>query len=133
MSNFITRCLLTAGAALLAIASFTPTSSAQIGIVIGRPRTQVIVEQPACQYGYYDYEPYECAPYGFYGPEFFYGGIFLGVGPWENYGYGHGWGEHRFEGNRYGYRNDNRYRGHEGNRGGNRGGNQNHNHGNHKQ
>ena len=36
---------------------------------------------PACAYGYYDYAPYACAPYGFYGPEWFAGGLFIGAGP----------------------------------------------------
>jgi hypothetical protein len=51
---------------------------------------------PVCSYGYYDYAPYACAPYGFYGPGYFYNGIFLGMGPWAGWGYGHGWGGHRF-------------------------------------
>jgi len=37
---------------------------------------------PDCPYGYYDTPPYACAPYGYYGPEWFSGGIFIGVGPW---------------------------------------------------
>jgi len=37
---------------------------------------------PVCQWGYYDYSPYACAPYGFYGPNWFSGGIFIGAGPW---------------------------------------------------
>ncbi len=85
-------------------------------VVIG-----VGVEPPVCEWGYYDYEPYDCAPYGFYGPEFFYGGLFIGVGPWENWGYSHGWGGHRFHGNRYGYRHDPRYHGHGGRKGGHSG------------
>lgn len=52
--------------------------------------------QPTCQYGYYGYPPYACAPRGFYGPDYFYNRIFVGVGPWANWGYTHGWGEHRF-------------------------------------
>ncbi|MGC2619912.1 MAG: hypothetical protein WA414_12785, partial [Acidobacteriaceae bacterium] len=58
--------------------------------------TVVIGVQPVCSYGYYDYAPYECAPVGFYGPGYFYNGIFLGMGPWAGWGYGHGWGSHRF-------------------------------------
>ena len=64
-----------------------------------RADAQVYVEvanQPVCQYGYYDYQPYACAPYGFYGQGYFYNGIFLGMGPWAGWGYGHGWGSHRF-------------------------------------
>jgi hypothetical protein len=37
---------------------------------------------PECPYGYFDYAPYDCAPYGYYGPDWFSGGIFLGAGPW---------------------------------------------------
>jgi hypothetical protein len=52
---------------------------------------------PVCQWGYYDYAPYACAPYGFYGPNWFSSGIFIGAGPWFHpyggfygrpYGYG---------------------------------------------
>jgi hypothetical protein len=38
--------------------------------------------EPVCPYGYFDYSPYTCAPYGYYGPEWFSGGAFIGVGPW---------------------------------------------------
>ena len=27
--------------------------------------------EPDCPYGYYDFSPYNCAPYGYYGPEWF--------------------------------------------------------------
>ena len=37
---------------------------------------------PNCAYGYYGYYPYACATYGYYGPEYFNGGVFLGAGPW---------------------------------------------------
>lgn len=37
---------------------------------------------PVCPYGYFDYAPYNCAPYGYYGPEWFSNGIFIGAGPW---------------------------------------------------
>jgi hypothetical protein len=37
---------------------------------------------PACPYGYYEAPPYACAPYGYYGPEWFTGGVFIGAGPW---------------------------------------------------
>ena len=42
---------------------------------------------PVCQYGYYPDYPYACAPYGYYGPNWFAGGVFIGAGPWY-----HGWG-----------------------------------------
>jgi hypothetical protein len=38
--------------------------------------------EPVCPYGYYDAAPYACAPSGYYGPEWFTGGVFLGAGPW---------------------------------------------------
>jgi hypothetical protein len=47
---------------------------AQISISIGAP--------PICPYGYFDFAPYDCSPYGYYGPDWFVGGIFLGAGPW---------------------------------------------------
>jgi hypothetical protein len=45
-----------------------------IGIGIGAP--------PVCPYGYFDYAPYDCAPYGYYGPDWYQGGMFIGAGPW---------------------------------------------------
>lgn len=74
--------------ALLAGLALAPAAQAQIVVNFG--------VQPACSYGYYDYEPYACAPMGFYGPGYFHNGIFLGMGPWADWGYGHGWGSHRF-------------------------------------
>ena len=38
--------------------------------------------EPVCPYGYFDYAPYNCAPYGYYGPTWFANGIFIGAGPW---------------------------------------------------
>jgi hypothetical protein len=51
------------------------------------PKTQAQVQvdigvAPECPYGYYDVAPYDCAPYGYYGPEWFTGGVFIGAGPW---------------------------------------------------
>ena len=37
---------------------------------------------PVCPYGYYDYAPYNCAPDGYYGPDWFPQGRFIGAGPW---------------------------------------------------
>jgi hypothetical protein len=64
---------LTAAAAGLCIAA-SPSTPAQVSVGIG--------VAPVCPYGYYDYAPYNCAPYGFYGPEWFSGGVFIGAGPW---------------------------------------------------
>lgn len=74
------------------LAGLTIASAAQAQIVInigGAP--------PRCAYGYYGYAPYACAPMGYYGPGYFYNGIFVGMGPWSGWGYSHGWGSHRFE------------------------------------
>jgi hypothetical protein len=78
-------------AVLLTCASSAP---AQVSINIG--------VAPVCPYGYFDYPPYECAPYGYYGPDWFAGGIFIGAGPWFH-------GPHGF----YGHV-DNRYDPHHG-------------------
>ena len=43
---------------------------------------------PVCPYGYYDYAPYNCSPYGYYGPDWFTGGLFIGAGPWFHGGHG---------------------------------------------
>ena len=74
--------------ALLAGLALAPAAQAQLVINIG--------VQPNCAYGYYGYAPYACAPDGYYGPGYFYNGIFLGMGPWGGWGYSHGWGSHRF-------------------------------------
>jgi len=77
--------------ALLSCARLGP---AQVGISIG--------VAPGCPYGYFDYEPYDCAPYGYYGPDWFVRGVFIGAGPWFH-------GRHGF----YGHV-DNRYDPHNG-------------------
>ena len=48
-------------------------------VIVPKVNAQVIisVNPPVCAYGYYDYSPYGCAPMGFYGPGYFYNGIFL--------------------------------------------------------
>lgn len=67
-------------------------------------KPQVVVNigpEPICPYGYFDYAPYYCAPYGYYGPDWFIGGVFVGAGPWFH-------GPHGFYGhvdNRYDPRN----------------------------
>ncbi len=89
--KFAIRSLLLVGTTtLFASLVLTPTANAQIVVSVSTP--------PVCSYGYYDYAPYACAPVGFYGSGYFFNGIFLGVGPWGNWGYNHGWGEHRFNG-----------------------------------
>ncbi len=65
------------------------TSSAQaqrfaIGVGVG---PAYVAGPPVCAYGYYPYYPYACAPYGYYGPSWFSGGIFIGAGPWFHGGF----------------------------------------------
>ena len=86
--------LLLCAAALLVPMGLVQTADAQISIQIGTP-------PPNCPYGYYNYAPYRCAPRGYWGSNYFYNGIFLGVGPWGGWGYEHGWGQHRFSGRVY--------------------------------
>jgi hypothetical protein len=71
-------------------------ASAQVAVEIGAP--------PVCPYGYYEEPPYNCAPDGYYGPEWFSGGVFFGAGPWfhgPDHFYGHV--DHRLD-YRRGYR-----------------------------
>ena len=56
------------------LAGGTALAPAQVSINIGVP--------PGCPYGYFNYAPYNCAPYGYYGPDWFNSGIFIGAGPW---------------------------------------------------
>jgi len=63
-------------------------SQAQVGVGIGvRVGPGYVAGPPACAYGYYDNYPYACAPYGFYGPNYFVDGLFVGVGPWYHWGH----------------------------------------------
>jgi hypothetical protein len=66
--------LLIAAIAVIGFAALAPMAQAQVGVEVG--------VAPDCPYGYYDVAPYACAPAGYYGPEWFDGGIFIGVGPW---------------------------------------------------
>jgi hypothetical protein len=61
---------------------------------------------PVCAYGYYPNYPYACAPYGYYGPSWFSGGVFIGAGPWYHGFYGrpgYGWGRGGYGWGRGGY------------------------------
>jgi len=55
-----------------------------IGVGVG---PGYVAGPPVCTYGYYSYYPYACAPYGFYGPDYFVDGIFIGAGPWYHWGH----------------------------------------------
>ena len=60
--------------ALLCFSASKSSAEVQISVNIG--------VEPVCPYGYYNYAPYGCAPFGYYGPTWFSGGVFLGAGPW---------------------------------------------------
>jgi hypothetical protein len=68
------KCLALAAVAGIFFTVTAPKTAAQVSVNVG--------VAPVCPYGYYDYAPYACAPYGYYGPEWFSGGVFIGVGPW---------------------------------------------------
>jgi hypothetical protein len=72
MSGF--RILAFAAVAGFLFAVTPPKAAAKIKVEIG--------VAPDCPYGYYDYAPYSCVPGGYHGPEWFTGGVFVGVGPW---------------------------------------------------
>src|ERR1700722_1806783 len=58
----------------IGVTATAPKAEAQVSVDIG--------VAPDCPYGYYDVAPYACAPAGYYGPEWFNDGIFIGTGPW---------------------------------------------------
>jgi hypothetical protein len=62
----------------VAVAALSATNAApsQVSVGVG------IGVAPVCPYGYFDYAPYDCAPYGYYGPDWFLNGLFIGAGPW---------------------------------------------------
>jgi hypothetical protein len=66
------------GAAALSAGCVVPGNySTQVSAGVG-----IAPDAPDCPYGYYDYAPYDCAAYGYYGPDWFVGGAFIGAGPW---------------------------------------------------
>ena len=78
----------------IAAAAFLPgrVAPSQISVGIG------LGGAPVCPYGYFDYAPYDCAPYGYYGPDWFVGGVYLGAGPWFHGPRGfHGHVDNRFD------------------------------------
>ncbi len=82
--------------ALVILFGPAPRAQAQITVQIG--------PAPVCPYGYFPYPPYQCAPWGYYGPEWFRGGIFIGAGPWfRGPRYWHGHVDEHFDPH-YGYR-----------------------------
>jgi hypothetical protein len=72
IKSFCTTAIVLAG--VVAATPGAGVSQISVGVNLGRA--------PACPYGYYDYAPYNCSPYGYYGPDWFNGGFFIGAGPW---------------------------------------------------
>jgi hypothetical protein len=68
------RFLLLAAVAGIGLTTTAQKAAAQVSVEVGAA--------PDCPYGYYDVPPYACAPAGYYGPEWFSGGVFIGAGPW---------------------------------------------------
>ena len=64
-------------AAAAAVFILLPAQSSHAQVSVG-----INIGEPSCPYGYYDYAPYNCAPDGYYGPEWFAGGHFVGAGKW---------------------------------------------------
>jgi hypothetical protein len=60
----------------ISLTTAAPKTNAQVSVGVN------IGAAPNCPYGYYDYAPYSCSPYGYYGPEWFSGGAFVGAGQW---------------------------------------------------
>jgi hypothetical protein len=81
---------------IAALLSIPRSAQAEVSINIGAA--------PVCPYGYFDYAPYSCAPYGYYGPQWFSGGVFIGAGPCFHGPAGfHGYVDNRFDPH-HGYR-----------------------------
>jgi hypothetical protein len=62
------------GVLLFAAANAQAQVAVRVGVGIGA--------EPVCAYGYYPYYPNACAPYGYWAPNYFVNGVFIGVGPW---------------------------------------------------
>ena len=82
----------------LSFASAASKASAQVSINVQ------VGPAPVCPYGYFDYAPYGCAPLGYYGPQWFVSGVFVGAGPWFHGPEGfHGYVDREYD-PRFGYR-----------------------------
>jgi hypothetical protein len=68
------RFLLVAAVVASCFTATVPQAKAQVAVEVG--------VAPECPYGYFDAAPYDCAPAGYYGPEWFTGDVFVGAGPW---------------------------------------------------
>ena len=90
--------------AILLVPVVYSQAQVRVGIGVGVGPAYV-AGPPACAYGYYDYYPYACAPYGYYAPDYFVDGAFVGIGPWYHWGHpawfwNRGWDHDRWYGRR---------------------------------
>jgi hypothetical protein len=74
--------------ALVALPAVHSQAQVSFGVSIG-PNYGIYNAPPVCEYGFYPDYPYGCAPYGYYGPNYFVNGVFIGVGPWSNFYFTH--------------------------------------------
>ncbi len=75
-------------AVLIVLAAVHSQAQVAIGVQIG-PTYGYYNVPPPCPYGYYSYYPFDCAPYGYWGPQWFADGVFIGTGPWYRFYYLH--------------------------------------------
>lgn len=99
---------------VLLISSAYSRAQVSIGIGIGGySEPAYVYGPPTCAYGYYNYEPYACAPYGYYGPRWSRPGYYV-----REY-YGRGYGYRGYDREDYGHEGYGRgYEGHGYGRGG---------------
>jgi len=74
--------------AFLALPAVHSQAQVAIGVQIG-PDYGYYNAPPVCPYGYYPDYPFGCAPIGYWGPEWFADGVFIGAGPWYRWYYTH--------------------------------------------
>ena len=74
--------------AFLAVPAIHAQAQVAIGVQIG-PTYGYYNAPPVCEFGYYPYYPFACAPYGYWGPEWFVEGVFIGAGPWDHFYFRH--------------------------------------------
>src|SRR5215470_3820170 len=73
---------------LLAVPAVYSQAQVFVGVHIG-PDYGLYNPPPVCAWGYYPYYPFDCAPYGYWGPDWFADGVFIGAGPWYHFYYVH--------------------------------------------
>jgi hypothetical protein len=85
------------GAFTIFFAASNASAQVRLGVSVGvGPVAVGVGAAPVCTYGYYGTYPYACAPAGYYGPNYFVNGAFIGAGPWY-----HGYYGARYYGPRY--------------------------------